>query len=43
MKQIALASSGPPLSSNILSICSGHVAYISRQMSLEQHGHVHPL
>ena len=36
VKQIALASSGPPLSSNVLNACIGHVAYTCTLMSLQQ-------
>ena len=37
VKQIALACSGPPLSSYVLNVCIGRVAYVSTQMSLQQH------
>ena len=30
VKQIALACSGPPLSSNVFNACIGRVAYVSR-------------
>ena len=36
--QIALACSGPPLSSNVLNACIMRVAYVSTLMSLQQHG-----
>ena len=32
VKQIALARSGPPLSSNVLNACIGRVAYVSTLM-----------
>ena len=38
VKQIAVASSAPPLSSNVLSACIGCVTYVSTLMSLQQHG-----
>ena len=38
VKQIALACSGPPLSSNKLNACTGRDAYISTLMSLQHHG-----
>ena len=38
VKQIALAFSGPPLSSNVLKACIGRVAYVSTLMSLQQDG-----
>ena len=40
VKQIALACSGPPLSSNVLNACIGRVAYVSTLMSLLQHGQI---
>ena len=42
VKQIALACSGPLLSSNVLNACIGRVAYVSTLMSLQQHGQTHP-
>ena len=42
VKQIALACSGPPLSSNVLNACIGRVAYVSTLMSLQQHGQTRP-
>ena len=42
VKQIALASSGPPLSSNVLNACTGRVAYVSKQMNLQQDGQTRP-
>ena len=42
VKQIALACSGLPLSSNVLNACIGLVAYVSTLMSLQQHGQTHP-
>ena len=42
VKQNALACSGPPLSSNVLNPCIGRVAYVSTQMSLQQHGQTSP-
>ena len=38
VKQIALARSGLPLSSNVLNACIGRVAYVSTLMSLQQNG-----
>ena len=37
-KQIALACSGPRLSSNVLNACIGRVEFVSTLMSLQQHG-----
>ena len=42
VKQIALACSEPPLSSNVLNACIGRVAYVSTLMSLQQHGQTRP-
>ena len=42
VKQIALACSGPPLSSNVLKECIGHVAYVQTILSLQQHGQTRP-
>ena len=42
VKQIALACSGLPLSSNVLNACIGRVAYVSTLMSLQQHGQTRP-
>ena len=42
VKQIALACSGPLLSSNVLNACIGRVAYVSTLMSLQQHGQTRP-
>ena len=42
VKQIALACSGPPLSSNVLNACIRRVAYVSTLMSLQQHGRTRP-
>ena len=42
VKQIALACSGPPLSSNVLNTCIERVAYGSTLMSLQQHGQTRP-
>ena len=42
VKQIALACSGPPLSSNVLNACIESVAYVSTLMSLQQHGQNRP-
>ena len=42
VKEIAMAWSGPPLSSNVLNVCIEHVAYVSMLMSLQQHGQTHP-
>ena len=42
IEQIALACSGPPLSCNMLNACSGRVAYVSKLMSLQQHGQTLP-
>ena len=38
VKQIALACTGPPLSSKVLNACIGRVAHVSTLMSLQQHG-----
>ena len=38
VKQIALACSGPHLSSNMLNAFIGRVAYVSTLMSLQQRG-----
>ena len=42
VKQIALACSGPPLSSNALDGCIGRIAYVSTLISLQQHGQTRP-
>ena len=42
VKQIAMACSGPPLSSNVLNACIERVAYVSMLMSLQQHGQTRP-
>ena len=42
VKQIALASSGPPLGSNVLNACVGRIAYVSTLISLQQHGQTRP-
>ena len=42
VKQIALACSGPRLSSYVLRACIGRVAYVSTLMSLQQHGQTRP-
>ena len=42
VKQIALACSGLPLSSNVLNACIERVAYVSTLMSLQQHGLTRP-
>ena len=42
VKQITLACSGPPLSSNVLNACIGSVAYVSTLLSLQQHGQTRP-
>ena len=42
VKQIALACSGPPLSSNVLNASIGRVAYVSTLMSLQHHGQTCP-
>ena len=42
VKQIALAWSGPPLSSNVLNACIVRVSYVSTVMSLQQHGQTRP-
>ena len=42
VKQITLACSEPPLSSNRLNACIGRVAYVSTLMILQQHGQTHP-
>ena len=42
VKQIALACSGPPLSSKVLDGCIGRVAYVSTLMSLQQRGQTRP-
>ena len=42
VKQIALACSGPPLSSDVLNACTGRVAYVSTLMNLQQHGQTSP-
>ena len=43
VKQIAKECSGPPLGSYGLNACIGRVAYLSKLMSLQQHGKTHPL
>ena len=42
VKQIALACSRHPLSSNVLNACIGRVAHVSTLMSLQQHGQARP-
>ena len=42
VKQIALACSGPPLSSNVLNAYIGRVAYVSTLISLKQHVQTRP-
>ena len=42
VKQIALAKSGPPLSSNVLNACIGHVAYVSTLICLQHHWQTRP-
>ena len=42
VKQIALACSGPPLSSNVLNACIGRVVYVSSLMTLQQQGQTRP-
>ena len=42
MKQIALASSGPPVSSNVHNAFIGRVAYVSTLMILQQYGQTRP-
>ena len=42
VKQIALACSGPNLSSNWLNECIRRLAYVSTLMSLQQHGQAPP-
>ena len=42
VKQIALACSGPLLSSNMLNACIGWFAYVSTLMRLQQHGQTRP-
>ena len=38
VKQIAMACSGPPLSSNVLNACIGSAAYVSTLMSRNSMG-----
>ena len=42
VKQIAGEFLGPPLSSFVLNVCIGRVAYVSTLMSLQQHGQTRP-
>ena len=42
VKQIALACSGTPLSSNVLNARIGLVEYVSTLMSLQQHEQTRP-
>ena len=42
VKQIALACSGPPLSSNVLNASIGRVAYVSTLVILQLHGQTRP-